>query len=349
MCGRGLFGLSLSLEGQGQSSLFVTQLDVELTCTFKLKRADAPTLGLGKPCKLTELTSYTAFKIADMRPFSALLSYVSAPGTRPVATSLTTLRHAASTLRAMASSANEEADLHVATSSGLPPVFRREQTERLTQGEEQQRWDMENQRWDQEQHRRDMERWSAELQRWKARRAERELEGQRSEQRLQALQQDLDEQYELCRQILQENSQILKVLEEQHKSREMQYHRAFVHPFWIHELCLLAAEKINNNIAMQHGDEHGPGVVPCDSDVPDWAKALLKDSGGDVELEEQDLTEIFRSNPITHECGYFSASRLGHEAVKAQAAAVLAMADMPDGDSLARIFVFVHGCSADTV
>lgn len=146
-----------------------------------------------------------------MRPFSASLSYASAPGTRPAALSLPTVPalrraiRAALRLRAIANSANEELELH-APFSGLPSVFRGELDStivatRLTQGEEQQSWDMEKQRWSQERQRKaeELQSLTAKLQQ------QRLLQRQRLEQRLQAL----NEQHELWRASLQERKQML--------------------------------------------------------------------------------------------------------------------------------------------
>ena len=162
--------------------------------------------------------------------------------------------------------------------------------------------------------------------------------------------QKLDEQakhmVELNRQELGVQAKRLEVLFQQqaaHLERTVNlegqvgaHNKCLFHPVCICQLCVQAAELINQ----MDGSKHGQGVITPELCAPAWATAWLKDAGGCIELYERDLVLIFATAP---------GSVLGegnsavHDIKQAdQAAAVHAVADAERQASLTRIFDFVH-------
>ena len=115
-----------------------------------------------------------------------------------------------------------------------------------------------------------------------------------------------------------------------------------LYPLCIRQLCTQAAERIN----IEDGDKHGSGTMKPRPNAPEWAKAWLikvsKASGGSVDLVDLDLTMIYATTPGSKRD---EGNKAAHSDIKEpdQAAAVLAVADVLERESLSRIFAFVYG------
>jgi hypothetical protein len=118
---------------------------------------------------------------------------------------------------------------------------------------------------------------------------------------------------------------------------EIQINKLNTHTFYplcLRRLCEQAAELIND----RDGNKHGSGIIRPKLDAPTWAKQWLVDS--DVILEEQDLKVIYSTVPGSTRG---DANKAAHEVPQEdQAAAVRAVKDVIERQSLSRIFFFVY-------